>query len=779
MFTARLGKSVLEHKWHSFAGGTGDDWATAVLVDNDNNYYLAGYSQWNWRHKEWWYNGKLVDPVAEHTVPVPDYDFVVVKTTSKYPYHRWHTFRGGQSSEDVPHAMALSGDGNTVYVVGEARGLWKTYGDGDPLHGFSGDAGITDMAILGLDVESGKSRWHTFRGGLGADRAYSVATDMQTGDIIVGGTSDVAWRGDDEEKPKYTFPNGTAGGLNPNFSILRLRNYVFVVTASVQGGHGAITPAGKTLVRAGADQEFTFTPDPGYKVARVILNGTEQAWSTNIYKISKVAEDCDIKVVFRKLYLYAITPSAGKGGTIDSDVQRTVSEDGDIAFTTTASTGYVIDTLKVVKGTTNETITAASGRVSYVYTFTNVQANGSITVTFKTKTYTITPSAGKGGTISPDTAQTVGRGASKTLDVLAGEGYRIASVRVCENGSVQDIDGLAGQTSYTYTFRNVQADGSITATFKKPQDYTITVRAGENGTIGPGTSQIERGTSRTFTITSANGYGIDTMVVDGNTVAGASGRTTYTYTFAKASADHTITATFEAQSVFTIKTWLSAGGSISPRDNITVAKGASQSYTITADTGYVINTLRVVEDGTSEAIITEASGQTSYTYTFTNAQADGSITVTFKQKPATTYTIDASAGANGTISPAGSVSVTSGGSQTFTIAASDGYEVENVIVDNVSKGATTTYTFTNVTGNHTITVTFKQKPATTYTIDASAGANGTISPDGATEVDAHGSQTFTIFPDQNYVIDAVWVDGQNAATVFADAQKKVNAILKE
>jgi len=65
-----------------------------------------------------------------------------------------------------------------------------------------------------------------------------------------------------------------------------------------------------------------------------------------------------------------------------------------------------------------------------------------------------------------------------------------------------------------------------------------------------------------------------------------------------------------------------------------------------------------------------------------------------------------------------------------------------------------------VTGNHTITVTFKQKPATTYTIDASAGANGTISPDGATEVDAHGSQTFTIFPDQNYVIDAVWVDGE-------------------
>ena len=118
----------------------------------------------------------------------------------------------------------------------------------------------------------------------------------------------------------------------------------------------------------------------------------------------------------------------------------------------------------------------------------------------------------------------------------------------------------------------------------------------------------------------------------------------------------------------------------------------------------MISRVKVVKGTTSETI-EDAAGKTSYTYTFTNVQADGRIEATF-EKPATTYTIEASAGANGTITPSGSVSVTSGGSQTFTIAPSTDYEVADVLVDSVSQGAITTYTFTNVTANHTISVTF-------------------------------------------------------------------------
>jgi hypothetical protein len=71
-----------------------------------------------------------------------------------------------------------------------------------------------------------------------------------------------------------------------------------------------------------------------------------------------------------------------------------------------------------------------------------------------------------------------------------------------------------------------------------------------------------------------------------------------------------------------------------------------------------------------------------------------------------TFTITASAGSGGTISPSGSVQIASGGSQTFTITPSNGYQVNSILVDGTNMGALTTYTFSNVTANHTISASF-------------------------------------------------------------------------
>lgn len=70
------------------------------------------------------------------------------------------------------------------------------------------------------------------------------------------------------------------------------------------------------------------------------------------------------------------------------------------------------------------------------------------------------------------------------------------------------------------------------------------------------------------------------------------------------------------------------------------------------------------------------------------------------------YTIKASAGANGTISPNGSVSVARGKDQTFTISAINGYRIADVLVDGKSVGNVSTYTFENVKANHTIEAKF-------------------------------------------------------------------------
>ena len=72
------------------------------------------------------------------------------------------------------------------------------------------------------------------------------------------------------------------------------------------------------------------------------------------------------------------------------------------------------------------------------------------------------------------------------------------------------------------------------------------------------------------------------------------------------------------------------------------------------------------------------------------------------------YTITASAGSNGSISPSGKVSVPEGDSKTFTITPDSGYRISDVLVDGVSIGVVSTYTFKDVNANHTITVTFNK-----------------------------------------------------------------------
>ena len=139
-----------------------------------------------------------------------------------------------------------------------------------------------------------------------------------------------------------------------------------------------------------------------------------------------------------------------------------------------------------------------------------------------------------------------------------------------------------------------------------------------------------------------------------------------------------------------------------------------------------------------------------------------------------TYTITASAGDNGTISPSGTISIPQGGSQTFTISPDNGYHIQNVLVDNVSQGNTSSYTFSNVQGNHVISVSFSAQEIT-YTITASAGDNGTISPSGVISVSQGGSQTFTISPDNGYHIQDVLVDnvsqGDTSSYTFSNVQE--------
>lgn len=118
--------------------------------------------------------------------------------------------------------------------------------------------------------------------------------------------------------------------------------------------------------------------------------------------------------------------------------------------------------------------------------------------------------------------------------------------------------------------------------------------------------------------------------------------------------------------------------------------------------------------------ILRAGGLTAPNDNYTVVFADGKLTV--DERPV--YTIKATAGSHGSITPSGNVDVLHGGSQTFTIAANSGYAISNVKIDGVSIGAVKSYTFENVTENHTIEVTFMKangNPQTGVMVDEVTG----------------------------------------------------------
>lgn len=75
--------------------------------------------------------------------------------------------------------------------------------------------------------------------------------------------------------------------------------------------------------------------------------------------------------------------------------------------------------------------------------------------------------------------------------------------------------------------------------------------------------------------------------------------------------------------------------------------------------------------------------------------------------PSMAHSIIATAGSGGSITPAGSVTVNNGANQTFTIKPNSNFFIEDVMVDGVSHGKITSYTFNNVTADHTISATFR------------------------------------------------------------------------
>ncbi|HIJ88177.1 MAG TPA: hypothetical protein HPP97_10945, partial [Desulfuromonadales bacterium] len=474
------------------------------------------------------------------------------------------------------------------------------------------------------------------------------------------------------------------------------------------------TPAGTTLLRdiypgSGSSNPTGFTGVAG-----------------NLY-FAATAPGTGTELYYQALTTYSVTPSAGPNGRINPGSGLILSEGVSGRFSVNPDPGYRIASVSGCGG-------SMSGNI---YITAPLTASCAINASFEPDTFQVTLTAGLHGSITGLTV--VPRNAQPTYSITPDTGYHVVDVTV--NGASVGV-----VTSYTFP-TGIAANTTISATFAI-NTYSIAVAAGPNGTIS-GPTAVTYGETASYTITPASGYHIAEVLVDGiNTGALSS------YSFGPVSADHTITASFAINS-YTVTLTAGVGGSIS--GPTVVNHGDLPTYTITPNSGYRTTQVRV-----DNAYIGVVS---SYTFTIP-VTAPKTITAYFAIN---TYPMTVTTGSGGSIT--GPRSVNHGTTAVYSITPISGYQVADVLVDGVSVGPITSYTFSSVSQPHTISASFT---ISSYTIALDAGPGGSII--GPTKVVFGNNPTFTITPDTGYSIADVAVDGTSIGPVNGYTLPKVIAV---
>jgi hypothetical protein len=259
----------------------------------------------------------------------------------------------------------------------------------------------------------------------------------------------------------YTFNNVQT---NHTISVKSTVNPNPTITASAGAG-GSISPTGSVSVDYGGSQTFTITPNVGYHIASIIANGasvTVTSPSGQTYQFSAVSADSSLTTTFA-INTYTISVTQSTNGQISPDTS-TVNYGGNQNFTITPDSGYYIASITTDAGSVS--VYSPSGQT---VSFNNVQAAHTITANFAIKTFNITASAGAGGSISPSESINVNYGYNQTFNITANTGYSIVNVTV---------NGRSVGAVSSYTFNNVQATYTISATFAPtptPTIYGVTV----------------------------------------------------------------------------------------------------------------------------------------------------------------------------------------------------------------------------------------------------------------------------------------------------------------
>lgn len=629
-----------------------------------------------------------------------------------------------------------------------------------------------------------------------------------------------------------------------------------VISTFTKGG--SISPLGERTVfldTEGMFVTYAMTPEAGYKLSYLEVEGASSipadsahmtksgnTWTATL-KVSdlnwKDGETYTVRAVYTEdqakpqdVYFDVTTKVIGGNGTISPDADRMLQGTSQ-TFSFIASSGYKLD--EVLVNGAHVQVTNSS------YTLTNIQAKTLIEARFVQKgagdvtpdpqTYTVTAAAPTNGTITPAGATKVVAGSSLAYTIEPANGYAIDTVTVDGAAVTDQMNGS------TYQFQNITANHTISATFKQvssvADDYfVVTASSAGNGSISPvGGIRVVSGKNVPFTFAPNSGYDLEKVVItrgESTTEVPKAQIPNYSYVLNNVIADTSVVAHFKKLEqgqeqptlppVCKIAATANAGGMVSPQSMEAVI-GSTPTFTFTADAGYHLASVTV--DGT---VVSVGSDGTLTLPAITAAQAAAGIKIaaTFERdataeieyRNVTASVVDAGSvairpadaadveGGTGQISPAGTLRVANGGTQTFSFIPDEGCEVYYIQVGNAAPIYTSvsSYTFFSVTTDLDVKVAFKKykegsdkQPETpvlkTYEIESSATPGGTVYPAGKTSVVAGASASYTFAAQAGYVLSYIVVDGAtvpasslaNKQYVFRDvtANHTVQAVFAE
>lgn len=386
------------------------------------------------------------------------------------------------------------------------------------------------------------------------------------------------------------------------------------------------------------------------------------------------------------------------------------------------------------------------------------------------ESYDITATAGEGGTITAeglaDGKVSVTEGESATFTIAANDGYEVSDVKV---------DGTSVGKRTSYTFENVTAAHTIEATFAfanytaaNPFEFpttkgtTKTLEAEHATTITEACGATEWRCEVNSEAWASNGKYINSL----NKTSTGADSVAYAYN-APVAGTYKVTVTYRSGSDTNKLAWseqdgkITAGQVATPNSkvnnvlqaktvefNMVVTTAGAGTLVFTAPDGdspqtdkFDIELVKLADEAdltelqtaiTNAEAILNAADKDKYSaaalvelqelvnagkqLTTESSQADvdakkAEITAKIADIQ-TQFTITATAGNGGKIAPTGATNVYKGTSKAFTITPNDGYHVDSLTVDGTAVDVVTEYTFSDVTANHTIAVTFAKDAMT-------------------------------------------------------------------